>query len=91
MVPDQMWIHKWFMTCFLYSFPMGLCLRIWDNLLAFGTRFMFNICLAILKLLKDQLIELEFTDINEFLKALKDDGHLSEKLLPPVEQIIEEA
>ena len=52
---------------------------------------MFNICLAILKLLKDQLIELEFTDINEFLKALKDDGHLSEKLLPPVEQIIEEA
>jgi len=53
MVPDQMWIHKWFMTCFLYSFPMGLCLRIWDNLLAFGTRFMFNVCLAILKLLKD--------------------------------------
>jgi hypothetical protein len=28
---------------------------------------------------------LEFTDINEFLKALKDDTHLDEKLLPPVE------
>jgi hypothetical protein len=37
------------------------------------------------------LIELEFTDINEFLKCLKDDGHLEEKLLPPYEKIIEEA
>ena len=75
-LPDQMWIHKWFMTCFLYSFPLGLCIRIWDNILAFGTRFMFNISLAILNLLKDQLLELDFNDINEFFKSLKDDSHL---------------
>ena len=37
---------------------------------------MFNISLAILKLEKNQLIQLEFGDINEFFKALKDDGHL---------------
>jgi len=50
---DQMWIQKWFMTCFLYSFPLGLCIRCWDNILAFGTRFIFNISLSILSLLKD--------------------------------------
>lgn len=55
---------------------MGLVIRIWDNLLAFGTRFMFNTSLAILKLLKEYLIDLEFNDINMFFTALKDDGHL---------------
>jgi hypothetical protein len=52
-LPDQLWIQKWLMSCFLYSFPLGLCIRIWDNLLAYGTRFLFNVSLAILSLLKD--------------------------------------
>jgi hypothetical protein len=90
-VPDQIWIQKWFMTCFLYSFPYGLCIRIWDNILAFGTRFIFNVSLSLLSLLRDQLIELDFGEINEFFKSLKDDSHLEEKLLPPTEQIIEGA
>ena len=91
MLPDQLWIQKWFMSCFLYSFPMGLCIRIWDNLLAYGTRFLFNASLAILYLLKEQLLELDFSDINDFFKALKDDEHLDQKLLPPFEEIIEQA
>jgi len=90
-LPDQMWIQKWFMTCFLYSFPFGLCIRFWDNILAFGTRFIFNISLSLLSLLKDQLIELEFSLINDFFKSLKDDTHLENPLLPPYELIIEEA
>lgn len=88
---DSLWLQKWVMTCFLYSFPLGLCIRMWDNILAFGTRFIFNLSLAILGLLKDQLIELDFADINEFFKALKDDTHMNEKLLPPFEDIIEQA
>jgi len=79
------------MTCFLYSFPLGLCIRLWDNILAFGTRFIFNISISILLLLRDQLIELEFCDINEFFKCLKDDTHLDKALLPPIEKIIEQA
>lgn len=88
-LPDQLWIQKWFMSCFLYSFPMGLCIRIWDNLLAYGTRFLFNVSLAILFMLKDQLMDLDFSDINDYFKALKDDGHLDQNLLPPFEDIIE--
>jgi len=52
-LPDQLWIQKWFMSCFLYSLPLGLCIRIWDNLMAYGTRFLFNVSLSILFLLKD--------------------------------------
>ena len=51
-LPDALWINKWFQTCFLYSFPLGLCLRIWDNILADGTKFFFKVTLAILKLVK---------------------------------------
>ena len=50
---ESLWVQKWFMTCFLYSFPLGLCIRMWDNILAFGTRFIFNLSLAILGLLED--------------------------------------
>lgn len=63
----------------------------WDNILAFGTRFIFNLSLSLLYLLKDQLMDLDFADINEFFKLLKDDSHLEEKLLPPYDDIIDHA
>ena len=44
--------------------------------MAYGTKFLFNVTLSLLKLLKNQLIELEFSEINEFFKELKDDRHL---------------
>jgi hypothetical protein len=90
-IPDQLWIQKWFMSFFLYSFPLGLCIRIWDNLLSYGTRFLFNVSLSILFLLKDQLLELDFEKINEFFTILKDDERQEHKYLPPFEDIIEQA
>jgi hypothetical protein len=70
---STMWIQKWFMTCFLYSFPMDLCIRIWDNLLAYGTRFLFNVSLSILKSVEYRLLELDMAEINEFFKLFKRD------------------
>ena len=67
-VTDLLWISKWFQSCFLYSFPLGLCLRIWDNVLAYGTRFLLSAALAILKLIEPSLIQLNFGDINDFFK-----------------------
>ena len=72
-IPDLLWIHKWFQYCFLYSFPLGLCIRIWDNIWATGTKFLFQAAIAILKLIKNDLIELGFGDINERFKKLKDE------------------
>lgn len=89
-IPDLLWINKWFQTCFLYSFPLGLCIRIWDNVLADGTRFFFKAALAILRLVEDDLMQLEMTDINEFFKSFID-GDSSYPLLPDYERIIQEA
>lgn len=97
-IPDLLWIHKWFQSCFLYSFPQGLCIRIWDNIWANGTRFLFQAAIAVLKLIKNDLISLGFAEINERLKKLKDDEHdrqggswTKHTLLPEYEKIISEA
>ena len=88
--PDLLWINKWFQTCFLYSFPLGLCIRIWDNILADGTKFFFKVTLAILKLVESELMKLDFSEINEYFKSFneKDSQY---KLLPDYEVIIKEA
>ena len=67
---------QWFQTCFLYSFSMDVCIRIWDNVLAKGTRFMFNVGLAILKLAKDHLMTLEMDAINTFFTRLKEENEI---------------
>jgi len=67
-LPDLLWITKWFQSCFLYSFPMGLCLRIWDNLMAYGTRFLISTALAILKLIESNILQLNLGEINDFFK-----------------------
>ena len=93
-IPDLLWIHKWFQSCFLYSFPLGLCIRIWDNIWASGTKFLFQAALAILKIIQNDLITLSFADINERFKKLKDEDErqsaswTQQKLLPDYERII---
>lgn len=90
-MPDLLWINKWFSTCFLYSFPLGLCIRIMDNILADGTKFFFKVSLAILKLIENDLIELDFTEMNEYFKKFKDEDGVGYNLLPNFELIITEA
>jgi len=67
-IPDLLWIHKWFQSCFLYSFPLGLCIRIWDNIFSEGTRFLFQASISILKLIQNELLTLSFSDINDYFK-----------------------
>ena len=74
-----MWIQKWFQSCFLYSFPLELCVRIWDNILACGTRFMFNVSLAILRSVEDRLLELDMAEINMVFKRFKRDEFVDEE------------
>jgi hypothetical protein len=52
---------------------MGLCLRIWDNIFAFGTRFLISAALAILKLIESELIKLDIDGINDYFKLLKNE------------------
>lgn len=85
-----LWLSKWFQSFFLYSFPFDFCIRAMDNILAYGTRFMFNLSLAVLQSLEPQLLECGMTEIMEAFKEFKEDNG-PDKLLPPVEELIEMA
>ena len=30
MLDDAVWIFKWFITCFIYSFPLEVVKYVWD-------------------------------------------------------------
>ena len=62
----------------MVNFPMDLSIRIWDNLLAYGTRFHFNICLSILETLEHRLIDMNMVQLIEFFKTLAFDVYHDE-------------
>jgi hypothetical protein len=97
-----LWLQKWFQSLFLYSFPLGLCIRIWDNIFVYGTRYLFQVSIAILRLIQNDLVQMDLSGINDYLKSFKDDekvayqglsanSAIGRQLLPPIETIIEES
>jgi len=52
---------------------LGLCVRIWDNIFAHGTVYIFKVAIAILKLIEPEIIKLDLSKINDVFKSFKDD------------------
>jgi hypothetical protein len=78
--------------------PFGLVLRIWDNLFVFGSRYLYQVTIAILKLLQDTLLERDMDEINTLFGNFRDNtnagnaiGNNDAYFLPPDEDIIREA
>lgn len=69
-VPDGLWIDKWFLTLFLYQLPLGLVIRVWDNLLAQGLVFMFQMALALLKFSEKELLSLDMVGVLEYIRGI---------------------
>lgn len=92
-IPDALYLNKWFLTLFLYSFPLGLCIRIWDNILADGTKFIIKVALSILKLSEGDLLKLDFNGINEYFKSFSDRSESGAAACPltDFEMVIREA
>lgn len=47
-IPDSFWLTKWFLTLFLYSFPVQICSRFWDYII---TNDIFSIVKLIIPIL----------------------------------------
>ena len=52
---------------------MGLCLRIWDNILVHGSIYIFKVAIAILQLVEEDLLKLDMAGINDYFKSFKED------------------
>jgi len=71
-----------------------MCIRIWDNIFAFGTIFMFKFALAVLKFVQYDLIRLDLQGVNDFFRLFKEDednGLTKAKVLPETEVLITES
>jgi hypothetical protein len=55
---DSLWIFKWFITLFTYSYEYKDVLRIWDGLLAKDLNFMVNIAVSAALNLKEKIQEM---------------------------------
>ncbi|WWC66780.1 uncharacterized protein I206_100685 [Kwoniella pini CBS 10737] len=68
-VKSSIYAAQWFMTLFSYRFPLSLVYRVLDIVFAEGIEAIFRFSLALLKKSENQLLELEFEQILNFLQS----------------------
>lgn len=69
---DNLWITKWFMTIFSYSFHLDCVVRIWDAVFAHGLGFMVNIALAMVGYSNIDFLGKTLEEILEYLPEIKE-------------------
>ena len=65
-------MHKWVLTTFLYDFPHGTALRVWDSYLLNGLISNLKFILAFVKQQKDKLVEMDLYSFAPYLKTYFD-------------------
>ncbi|OMJ88247.1 hypothetical protein SteCoe_9830 [Stentor coeruleus] len=68
---ENLWLTKWFMTMFSYSFKYSVVVRLWDVILATNLGFMVNLALAILQSLRKIMESKDLSEMLEFFGELR--------------------
>lgn len=73
MLDDSMWIFKWFITLFIYSFPLETIKYVWDVLIELGSIGLVYFSLSLVTHLKSSILQCQDPcDISEFFQSIKD-------------------
>jgi hypothetical protein len=73
MFDESAWVFKWFMTCYLCSFPLEMCKYIWDFVLCTSGLGFIKFAVALVGQLEKQLLKMDDAcDLTEFLGSLKE-------------------
>lgn len=70
--PD-MYLIDWTFTLFSKSLPLDIASRVWDVFCRDGEEFLFRAALGILKFYQDELLDMDFIRLGQFLSKLPDD------------------
>jgi hypothetical protein len=71
-VDPSMWICKWFMTFYIYSFPKELIKYVFDLVVAVGNLGMITFAVSLIEQLEDAILDIsEISDLNDFFTSLK--------------------
>lgn len=71
-LPDEVWLHKWFMSLFTGYFPVYFCSRVFDTLLATDIFIMVSIVVALVKQIRKAFLKdtKDFTYITGYLNDM---------------------
>jgi hypothetical protein len=70
-VAPSLYLHQWFLSLFINCLPLETVLIIWDSIICDGLPVAISISIALLKVLRNILIKLEFELIVKFFKSMK--------------------
>ena len=57
LLDDAMWIFKWFITCFIYSFPLEVVKYVWDVVIERGGLGMVYLAVSIVQNMQEKLLQ----------------------------------
>jgi hypothetical protein len=69
--PEMYFLNQWFLTLFIECLPLKVVPLIWDIIFCHGLPVILSIAVAILQVLEDALLSMEFDDIAKCLNDLK--------------------
>ncbi|EAR86990.2 rab-GTPase-TBC domain protein (macronuclear) [Tetrahymena thermophila SB210] len=98
-IVNTIWLTKWLMTLYLYSFPLSKCIRIMDYVISTNIFALIYVALEILVQYKEQLLKMDNMDMIHFFskKMCKvDESSFTQTNLPSldtvdIEQVISNA
>jgi hypothetical protein len=70
-IQDELWIFQWFLTLYLYNFPLDFSKRIWDFIISKKDLAPVLIALGIIKALKNEIMEMKLDDEIDFLEFIE--------------------
>lgn len=85
-VRADLYLIEWIFTLFSKSLPLDVMSRVWDVYFRDQEEFLFRTALGILRMYKDQLLQMDFIHIVQFLTRLPEDIN-STHLFKSIEKI----
>jgi len=70
-IPDPLWLYKWFLTIFVYSFPPKYVIQVWDYIMVHGLFAAIKIAIGIVKFLQKDIMNVDCFGFDMLFKFLK--------------------
>lgn len=67
---DALWLTKWMITMFTYSFQYEYVIRFWDGIFSKGIQYMVNIALAIVDQLEEEMLKKDLASLCDFFSNI---------------------
>jgi len=72
----MIWVWKWFITLYLYSFPIEIVAKLWDYIIINGGLSTISLGLALAQYYEKEFLKLDMEDMQSLLAEFKDSNIL---------------